>query len=228
MQKKIIALALCLALSGCTMTAFAQRDATQDAFLIEKSLSVITQMHSLANDAQAMLLYTSSSDIQEVTAQMGHFDTANPSRVLIYTMEPEQLMKLMLSMDEGEDTLDIDALQTDTRTRFLRQMVSSIPSMLTGRVGANVLAAASILSTSEAFHAPEDSVYDQLLFFCYDNAEYACAVSFAQAGEGIVSANAMFIPAFESLPLDEIFTVLGTSSEMTEITGAEALSLLNK
>ena len=70
------------------MTAFAQRDTTQDAFLIEKSLSVITQMHSLANDAQAMLLYTSSSDIQEVTAQMGGFDAANPSRVLIYTMEP--------------------------------------------------------------------------------------------------------------------------------------------
>ncbi|MDL2318408.1 hypothetical protein LJC74_04930 [Eubacteriales bacterium OttesenSCG-928-A19] len=210
------------------MTAFAQRDTTQDAFLIEKSLSVITQMQSLANDAQAMLLYTSSPDIQDATAQMGHFDAANPSRVLMYTIEPEQLMKLMLSMDEGEDALDIDALQEDTRARFLRRMASSIPSMLTGQAGANILAASSILSTSEAFHAPDDSVYNQLLFFCYDEAEYACSVSFAQAGDDIVNVNAMFVPAFESLPLDDIFTVLGASSEMTEITGTEALSLLNK
>lgn len=228
MQRRVIVLLTCIAALLFATLGYAERDTSQDAFLIEKGLKLATRMQRIAGDEHFVQFYSSDVEIQETVGKMSEFDPCKVSSVVLVSVDPERLLEMMLLV-ENDATAGLDALREETRDRLLRGMTGTLNTLFTAQFeGTAALAAASILSTGEAYVAPDASVYNQWLIFCYDSAAYDCAVAFTQSGDGIVSANAMFITKYAQIAKDGRFLLLGSAAQMTQMTGEEALALIGE
>lgn len=213
MKKPLIfLLALCLMMGLCGCQAITkeiiQRDATvsDDAALYEHGMELAELLEEMLGSPEYFEMMGGSERLGEVIAPLMRADLSQPESAYLVTLSEEALPLLM---DAAE--VDMDQFSHRMREFLERRMISSVPSILNSRQGAETLAAASILTVSDAWAG------ENLELGCYLILNYpdACPVLVSfWGGDGLIEGTAAMLIG-EPLEEDsmegvhELFSYLG-------------------
>lgn len=215
-----LALALCmtLGLCGCRFITkeIIERDVTaaDNETLYEHGMELGGLLEEMLSSPEYFEMMGGSDRLSEVIDSLMGADLSEPESAYIVTLPEDALPTLM---DSAE--VDMDQFSGGLRDFMVRRMISSVPSILNSRQGAETLAAASILTVSDAW-AEEDLELGCYLILSYPD---ACPVMVSFCGNnGVVNGTATMLIGE---PLEEdsmegvsrLFDYLGIDCDMEEL-----------
>lgn len=234
-MKRCLALLLALALvllAGCSgaerapsSTAAGEEDFSQNGepaqdapvkSLLEHGQELAALMGEMAKSEAYIDLYTANDEIGEILSAAGEGDFSAPAAV--YSIRfPESALGRLLELSGLLDSLD--GLSDELRESVRAKLVSSLPTLINGMGGANVLAAASVCTAGKTFRSAEVSGNGLIYLYLYENAVPA-AVVFQPGEDGTVSASGMLIlyDGFRAESPDDLSGLLGElGADVSEI-----------
>ena len=190
-MKKVLALALalCLMLGLCGCQFIAKNiggdsDADGEA-LYEHSMELAGILEDMLKTPEYFDLMSGSQAVSDVIMPYMRKDLSEPESAYMITL-PEEAMPALMSAAE----VDLDGFSDDLREFVERRMQSSVPTILNSRQGAEILAASSILTASDAWAGEEldEGCYVLLMY------PYCCPVmvSFTD-GDGVITGTATML-----------------------------------
>lgn len=234
-MKRCLALLLALSLvllAGCSGVERAPSSSTvgeqnfsqngepaQDApvkSLREHGQELAALMGEMAGSEAYIDLYTEDPEIGEILSEAGEGDFSSPTAVYRIQVPESALSQYGLV---GLDSLY--GLSPGLRESVKAKLASSLPSLLNGMGGANVLAAASICTAGKTFRSTEVSGNGLIYLYLYENAVPA-AVVFLPGEDGTVSASGMLIlyDGFRAESTDDLSGLLGElGATVEEVAG---------
>ncbi len=182
-----------------------------DDFYIDKAIKLVSESGLLAADAELISYYT--DDMKDKFSKIGSADYSKPSEIYYLAADKEQIIaSLKAQVGENEDDIKIaEKLLESKRFNF-----TQLAAMINAAYGAENLAAISILTNSEGYIMPKDFKKDFALYLKYEGG-YSAFVSFSKYGEGVISANMMFVINGDN---DNIFSCV---YELTKVLGKESV-----
>ena len=213
-----LALCMTLGLCGCHVITkeIIERDVTaaDDKALYEHGMELAGLLEEMLSLPEYFEMMGGSDRLGEVIDPLMGADLSEPESAYIVTLPEEALPMLM---DSAE--VDMDQFSGGLRDFMERRMISSVPSILNSRQGAETLAAASILTVSDAW-AGEDLELGCYLILNYPD---ACPVMVSFCGDdGVVTGTAAMLIG-EPLEEDSIegvsrlFDYLGIDCDVEEL-----------
>ena len=208
MHKKFFRLSSFLLLCAVLLCACAgkEKDSLKKSFS-EKGFSLVLLMDEAAKNDKYLSLYTANSSLTGPAEAAAAGNRQTPKAVYEITISDETLD--MLSESESVPGL------SDELSVFLRKKtLSSIPSQINARGGAECLAASSVLTISDVF-VPAEMQADAVYLYTFEDA-FPAAVVFLAGENGAVSASGCFLlyDSFSDGSLPEIeafFSEFGAS-----------------
>lgn len=199
-----LALGLMLGLCGCQLITkeIIERDTTasegtvlkenadraaalDDAALYEHGMELAELLEEMLSSPEYFEMMGGSERLGEVINPLMRADLSDPESAYLVTLSEDALPLLM---DAAK--VDMDQFSDGMRDFLERKMISSVPSILNSRQGAETLAAASILTVSDAWAG------ENLELGCYLILNYpdACPVmvSFC-GGDGVIQGTAAML-----------------------------------
>lgn len=146
----ILALCLVTGLCGCQVITkdIIERDATaaDDTTLYEHGMELAELLEEMLGSPEYFEMMSGSERLNEVIQPLMGAGLAQPESAYLVTLSEDALPLLM---DAAE--VDMDQFSDRMQEFLARKMTSSVPSILNSRQGADTLAAASILTVSDAW-----------------------------------------------------------------------------
>lgn len=179
-----------------------------DSFYINEAIKLTKESGELARSKEFVAMYTADGEVAEKIKSAGELDFDKPKEILFVTFNKDKALE---HMKEAFGETDVDFEKVIELNRF---SVNQFASMINARYGAQTIAAVSMLSNSEGYIMPKDFEKDFTLYLKYDG-EFSSIVSFSKYGEGVISANMMFVKNGEEqidMLMNEIFETLGEES----------------
>lgn len=200
----LLALCLVMGLCGCQVITkeIIERDATaaegtvlkenidqvaalDDTALYEHGMELAELLEEMLGSPEYFELMGGSERLGQVIDPLMRADLSQPESAYLVTLSEDALPLLM---DAAE--VDMDQFSDGMRDFLERRMISSVPSLLNSRQGAETLAAASILTVSDAW-AGEGLEQGCYLVFNYPN---ACPVMVSfYGGDGLIEGTAAML-----------------------------------
>lgn len=182
----ISALLLCLGLCGCQVITKTGADTADDAVLYEHGMELAELLDEMLKTPEYFQMMGGSETINGVITPYMQTDFSSPGGAYIITL-PENALSTLMSAAE----VDISGFSDSLREFVERRAFSSLPSILNSRQGAEILAAASILTVSDSWVGKtlSESCY---LLLVYPN---TCPVIVSFTGKGgVISGTASLLP----------------------------------
>lgn len=176
--------------------------AATERLLAERGLALIDRMSRLARSEEYVSYMTGTESMLDEIAAIASADYTSPQQIMI---------------------IDGTAFAPDT-TDFIRNQirvkaVRSVPAMINGLNGAQILAASSILQVDDAFRC--DGIdHTAIYLFAYD-APYSAMVTYNPTEDGTVAAIASFVkfsPADSAAVSRHVADAIGSIIESRDIT----------
>ncbi len=182
----ISVLLLCLGLCGCQVITKAGADTADDAVLYEHGMELVELLDEMLKTPEYFQMMGGSETISRVITPYMQTDFSSPGGAYIITL-PEDALSTLMSAAE----VDISGFSDSLREFVDRRAFSSLPSILNSRQGAEILAAASILTVSDSWVGKTLSESCYLLLVYPDT----CPVMVSFTGkEGAISGTASLLP----------------------------------
>ncbi len=158
-----------------------------DGFYIDKAIKLVSEAGLLAADAELISYY--ADNMKDKFSVIGSADYSKPSEIYYLEANKEQIIaNLKASVGENEEDIKIaEKLLGSNRFNF-----TQLAALINASYGAENLAALSVLANSEGYIMPKDFEKDFALYLEYEGG-YSAFVSFSEYGEGVISANMMFV-----------------------------------
>ena len=196
MMKRILCLLLVLAcicpvFAGCSAK---YEDAVFDeAFMIAKARKLADDVCTMAKSDAIAALYNVPEDTRGYVKDIGGCKAGKADEAYLISGDPG--LKRVLQHLAGADGSDVDDLDAETQELMARRFswAVSLPSLVNGRFGTAMIAAASYMTIGESYRVEEVGEESYLLIL-YNRGNFAIAVSFTASGEGVIRANATPIP----------------------------------
>lgn len=214
----MLALCMVLGLCGCHVITkeIIERDVTDadDETLYEHGMELAGLLEEMLSSPEYFEMMGGSDRLGEVIDALMGADLSEPEGAYIVTLPEEALPMLM---DSAE--VDMDRFSGGLRDFMERRMISSVPSILNSRQGAETLAAASILTVSDAW-AGEDLELGCYLILSYHD---VCPVMVSFCGDdGVVTGTATMLigePMKEDSVdgVQQLFSYLGIECDVEEV-----------
>ena len=214
----MLALCMVLGLCGCHVITkeIIERDVTDadDEELYGHGMELAGLLEEMLSSPEYFEMMGGSDRLGEVIDQLMGADLSEPESAYIVTLPEEALPMLM---DSAE--VDMDQFSGGLRDFMERRMISSVPSILNSRQGAETLAAASILTVSDAW-AGEDLELGCYLILSYPD---VCPVIVSFCGDdGVVTGTATMLigEPMEEDSMDgvqQLLSYLGIECDVEEV-----------
>lgn len=204
-MKKLLSIALCSALSlsalstGFTLTDNSEKQPAYDHAVIitdntknidysknpviAKGLELITQMDKAAESESYRQLMSGSDELNQIVEDIAGGDYSIPKAVYKTSVAEGEALKAFSG-------LAIDELPEEIRSSVDKKLMASIPSQINAAEGVNMIAATSVLTTSDVVLL-DNIDGNQLYVFIYD--DITAMVSYIPYEDGIVYASANFV-----------------------------------
>ena len=182
-MKKFFAFMLALLLALCPVAALAGN------WYAEKSLILAERMHTLASDEAYVTTFTTEDNLIAHIGALAGSDFSAPVEARMLSLPDAGSAAALMSMLSMASGGEMAQLSETASAEIIRRLPGTFVSAINGQFGVTMVAASSILSTSETYIMPED-FRPGVLFLQYPG-EYSVAVAFSQSGEETVSASAM-------------------------------------
>ena len=181
-----IAAALSLGLiSGC---GAGEQKGKEQVSLYDRGLRLVERMDTMAESENYWNMMTSSEEMVSVIKEIGAQDYSDP-RAVYQVKLSENSTDLLIEFLGGESSYN--ELPEELREELEDRLASSIATRFSAMAGTEMLAAASVLASSD--HFIDSSLTDNLTYFyIYDNG-YWGAVTFLPYEDGIVHASGLMI-----------------------------------
>lgn len=180
----LLVLCLALGLSGCGSTKAGAAQADNSA-LYAHGMELAGLLDEMLSSPEYFDMMSGSDEIRKQVSPFADSDLSNPESAYIITLPGDALGALM-----NEADIAMEDFSEPLRDFMERRMVSSVPSILNSRQGAEALAAASIFTVSDIWPG-EDLGESCYLLLVYPDA-CPVAVSFT-GGKGCVSGTATLL-----------------------------------
>ena len=203
-MKKILSLLLVLILTLRPVAALAGN------WYTEKGIILAERMHALASDKIYITTFSTADDLIAHIGTLAKSDFSAPVEARMLNLPDEEAAAVLMSLLSMASDGNMPQLSETAKSEIFRRLPGTFISSINGQFGVTMVAASSILSTSESYITPE-GFQPGVLLLQYPG-EYSVAVAFSQSGEETVSASAM-----------PIYTEF-----ITELTARDDLSLLER
>ncbi len=213
----VLALCLVLGLCGCqfiTTRRITATEAADNEALYEHGMELAELLEEMLDSPEYFEMMGGSERLGEVIGPLMGSDLSEPNSAYIITLPKEALPMLM---DSAE--VDMDGFSGGLQNFIERRMISSVSSILNSRQGAETLAAASILTVSDAW-AVGDLDTGCYLILSYPD---VCPVMVSFCGNsGIVTGTAAMLigePLEEDTTegVSRLFDYLGIECDIEEL-----------
>lgn len=209
-----LALCLILGLCGCQVITkkIIETDAAEAGTLYEHGMELAELLEEMLGSPEYFEMMGGSDRLGEVIDPLMRADLSEPESAYLVTLPQEALPALMSAAE-----VDMDQFSGGLRDFMERRMISSVPSILNSRQGAETLAVASILTVSDAW-AGESLEAGCYLILSYPD---VCPVMVSFCGDdGVVTGTATLLIG-EPLEEDSIEGV----SELFAYLGIDGLDV---
>lgn len=146
----MLALCMALGLCGCHVITkeIIERDITDadDEALYEHSMELAGLLEDMLSTPEYFNMMSGSQAISDVIMPYMRSDLSEPESAYVVTLPEDALPALM-----GAAEVDLDGFSDELRDFVERRMQTSVPTILNSTQGAEVIAAASILTVSDAW-----------------------------------------------------------------------------
>ncbi len=210
-MKKILALALSVlmmpAASGCTTAT------SNDITLYDKGMELLTNIGTLASNEDYIRFYTYSDEFDDIVASIASTDFSTPTSV--HKIEgASDAMYNMLS--EQSDIILSEEVLKIVENKF----TASLPSLINGMSGSDLLVVSSMLTENDAFLSSEAPTEPIIYLYSFDG-EYGGIVSFLPNGDNVVTATGNVVLMSSFGDVDALGDTLSNTFGLTEITVTE-------
>lgn len=221
----VLALCLVLGLGGCRFinktTAPVEFTSADSGTLYWHSMELAGLIDDMLKTPEYFELMGGSDTVSEVIMPLMRSDLSEPESAYVVTL-PEDALPTLMSAAE----VDLDGFSDGLREFVERRMVSSVPTILNSRQGAETLAASSILTVSGSWAGEvlDESCYVLLMY------PYCCPVMASFTGSnGVVTGTATMLlgEPLEEDSLDAVEELFGyLEMEGPEIEGIDIDALI--
>ncbi len=171
-----------------------------DALLYTKGLELIHRMDLIAESKEYTNLFSNSIELKAIVEKIGKVDYSDPKAVYKVTI-PKGVATSVFVRD------DITKIPEELKVEIEKRLVATISPQINALRGSMVLAAASIVASSDGFIHKKLS--DNTLYIYIYEGEYSAIVSFIPGNENIVWAHASFV-------INDSLNQVSSASQMSE------------
>lgn len=181
-------------LAGCSA-----KDGNVDALLYTKGHELVKRMDKMAENQDYIKLISSSMELEEIIREIGKKDYSQPRGVY----------KVIIPKGLGPNFAygDISGMPEDLQKEIEKRFVVTTPSRVNALKGATVLAASSVITSSDNF-IQQGLTNNTLYIYLYEG-EVSALVSFLPGSENIVGASASFV-------INDSLNKVSSDSEMSQ------------
>lgn len=162
-------------------------DTNVEEWMKSKALENIEKINVLSNDENYIEYTTASSELMDIIAEWSDASIDKDSPILVVDTELDSINSF-LALNGITDAKLSDVAEEMLKSR----MGSSIPSMINGQMGANYLAASSVLFYGKGY-VTDLKFNSQLWVVPTDKEGLAYAVNFQRSDEGIASVSVSYL-----------------------------------
>lgn len=185
-----------------------------DDFYIDEAMKLTSEAASLASDDEFISHYTPNENIKKQISKIGSADWSKPQQIYYICANRDEIVTFVEALF-GKDARNINV---DKFIELHKLNYIQLATMINASYGSENLAALTILTGSRGYIRPKDFEKDFALYLQYDG-EYSVLVSFAEYGEGVISANMSFVKNGEQ---DNVFSRI---YEITQGLGEDSVSV---
>lgn len=193
MKKKLFCtiIAMTLLLGCAAFGKIGNAAAEKEQFLLTESLRLTSDMDELADSKEYLSLFTVSDSIDKIASEIGKQDYTAPKSAYLLELPDDMLDQMAGSLGGNENPLKGMSESVLKKLRF-KMNGSTLSNLINSYAGSEVLAVTSALTWGKSYLQPDDWSKNTVVLLLYDG-NYSSMVSFAQSGDGIISASAGFV-----------------------------------
>lgn len=197
-----------------------EKSVTLEEFLLGEGIALTCEMGELAGNDEYVDLLVGGGSVRNMIDEIASQDYSMPGDIHMIKLSDDIVRRVIMANSGG--TPVSDSLMDKLRLRINASLVGNL---INARQGVEAVAAASVMTWSKSYIAPDNWSDNRLLILEYPG-KFSSVVSFVQTGDGVITGTAAFVRNDEQGALATLNELMGTAEQEYDHYSSEQLQKL--